>query len=294
MKRENSYLFIQDSITVKLTGGLGNQLFIFAAGLASATRLNVPLILDKSFYEVPGEKRTFQLGFLEDLYTFSPVLNKPSAALFAKIKHRSSGKIFREQNAVIFDEKFLDVTPGTRLEGYFQSPKYFENIKNLLIERIVTAGNAGAVSNSIALHLRRGDYLNPGTMQFHGITTSEYALRAIDLISRIENGKPVLVYSDDQETVKKELSISANSRRKNQYSFIDQRGLSDIQSLVQMSRSSHMVMSNSSFSWWAAFILSERNKEGIVVSPRPWFADGSSAADLLLPHWLTLDARSTK
>lgn len=282
----------KDAITVKLTGGLGNQLFIFAAGLASATRLEVPLVVDKSFYEVPGEKRTFQLDFLEDLYTLSSLSEKTPASLFSSINYRPRGKVFRERNAVVFDKDFLNVTPGTRLEGYFQSPRYFENIKELLLGRIVSAGKAGAITNSIALHLRRGDYLNPGTMQFHGVSSSSYALRAIDVISRSEGDKPVLVYSDDLDTVKKELNFSSNFQRMDKYSFITQDGLSDIQSLVQMSRSSHMVMSNSSFSWWAAYIISERNPESIIVSPRPWFADGSSAADLLLPHWLTLDARS--
>jgi len=62
-------------------------------------------------------------------------------------------------------------------------------------------------------------------------------------------------------------------------------------SMQQLAAGEHMIMSNSSFSWWAAWMM-DRGTGGYVIAPRPWFGDDTAASDLLLPNWITLDARS--
>lgn len=276
----------QDSITAKLSGGLGNQLFIFAAGLSASTRLNVPLIIDKSNYSKPGESRKYELGFLEDLA--SEVVDFPVENLINRaFKRVFDNKIFREQNPIKYDPGFESVTPGTTLEGYFQSYKYFENVKDQILERLQTRNKSQNSENSIGIHLRRGDYLQASTAQFHGITSAKYAFNALKLINKIVGDFPVAVYSDDLDLAQKELAEFKTSH----FEYIDQTNLTDLESLLQMAQSSHFIMSNSSFSWWAAFIMSSRDAGSTVIAPRPWFADDSSASDLLLPQWLSLDKR---
>lgn len=276
----------QDSITAKLSGGLGNQLFIFAAGLSASTSLNVPLIIDKSNFSIPGESRRYELGFLEDLA--SEVVDFPVANLINRAYKRVfNNKTFREENPVKYDSRFESITPGTTLEGYFQSYKYFENVKDQLIERLQTNIKSQNVENSIGIHLRRGDYLQASTAQFHGITSAKYAANALKLINKISGEYPVAVYSDDLDLAQKELEEFNTG----DFQYINQTNLTDLESLLQMAQSTHFIMSNSSFSWWAAFILSSREANSVVVAPRPWFADDSSASDLLLPQWLTLDKR---
>lgn len=276
----------KDAITAKLSGGLGNQLFIFSAGLAAAKRLDVPLIIDKSNFSVQGESRSYKLQFLESFAT--QVVDTPKNNLLKNaFRKRLSNKIFTEENPIKFDSRFESITPGTQLEGYFQSYRYFESVEDLILNTL-TSQNVSLVSNNtIALHLRRGDYLQEKTANFHGITSAKYAANAIDLVRSISGNIPVSVFSDDLPLAKSELEEYFSKN----LIYVQQDGLSDLESLLQMSRAEHMIMSNSSFSWWAAFIMSKRNSMSVVVAPRPWFSDDSSAADLLLPHWISLDKR---
>jgi hypothetical protein len=276
----------KDAVTAKLSGGLGNQLFIFAAGYATAKKLGVPLIIDKSDFSRPGESRKYELGFLEDLTykVVDRVKTNPAQRVYDRL---NSNKIFREASPIQFDPRFDEIRPGTTLLGYFQSFRYFDSVKEDIITRLVSQGTNVEVKDSISLHLRRGDYLQIETQNFHGLSTARYASRALETIRSITGHLPAYVYSDNLEIVRHELE---------QYSLIDltfvnQDKLTDIESLVQMSQSQHMVMSNSSFSWWAAFLMHCRSGESVVIAPRPWFSDDSSASDLLLPDWITLDKR---
>ena len=58
-----------------------------------------------------------------------------------------------------------------------------------------------------------------------------------------------------------------------------------------MSLSQGLIMSNSSFSWWAGWLMRQRDQSARVIAPRPWFATGESAADLLYEDWITIGAR---
>ena len=276
----------KDAITAKLSGGLGNQLFIFSAGLAAAKRLDVPLIIDKSNFSIHGESRSYQLQFLENFAeeVIDTPKNNPLKNAFTR---RFTNKIFTEENPIKFDSRFESITPGTQLEGYFQSYRYFESVEELILNTLTSQNVPWVSNNTIALHLRRGDYLQVKTANFHGITSAKYAVNAIELVRSISGNNPVSVFSDDLPQAKIELQEYFSK----ELIYVQQDGQSDLESLLQMSLSEHMIMSNSSFSWWAAFIMNKRNSKSVIVAPRPWFSDDSSAADLLLPHWISLDKR---
>ena len=274
-----------DAIVVDLKGGLGNQLFIFAAGYAQAQRLGCRLVIDASRYSNPDPPHKYGLGFLEDLadetLRLPPKRRRPPFIRRRKAGHTQY--VFEENSAVAYDPTIEKIIPGTTLFGYFQSWQYFDGVADLLFKRL--SAGVGSLA-PITLHLRRGDYLNALTAKVHGLATADYARRAIALLNALGVGGSVAVFSDEQDRVARELDgFPAN------LIFPDQRGMSALASLQQLASGEHMIMSNSSFSWWAAWMM-DRRTGGYVIAPRPWFADDTAASDLLLPNWITLDAGS--
>ena len=285
-----------DAIVADLRGGLGNQLFIFAAAYAQAQRLDCRLVIDASRYTYPNEPRRYELDFLEDL---ADETLRDSAGLRATTGLRVAGRlrarlsphsrpathtshVFEETSAVVYDPAIEKISPGTTIVGYRQSPHYFDRVADLLFDRLsVSAGKLAPIT----LHLRRGDYLS-AAHRTHGVASADYAKRAMALLNNLGADGPVAVFSDEPDRVAHELDgFPAN------LTFPNQLGMSPLASMQQLAAGEHMIMSNSSFSWWAAWIVNRRTG-GYVVAPRPWFRDDTAASDLLLPNWITLDARN--
>jgi len=276
-----------DAIVADLRGGLGNQLFIFAAAYAQAQRLNCRLVLDASRFSNPAEPRRYELDFLEDLA--DETLRAPAGLpvpLLARLRRKAFPTrplMFEETSAVGYDPAIEEITPGTTLAGYFQSPRYFDRVADLLFERLATGGSKQA---PITLHLRRGDYLDPRFAKILGLTSVDYAKRALALLNALGVAGPVAVFSDEPGRVAHELDGFPAD-----LTFPDQTGMSSLASMQQLAAGEHMIMSNSSFSWWAAWLMNRRTG-GQIIAPRPWFGDDTAASDLLLPNWITLDTRS--
>jgi hypothetical protein len=283
-----------DAIVAHLSGGLGNQLFIFAAAYAQAQRLGCRLVIDASRYAYTSEPRRYELNFLEDLADETirvptglhvPTGLRVPTRLRTRLRRKAphTPQVFEETSAVAYDPAIEKVTPGTTLVGYFQSSLYFDRVADLLFKRLYAEVSKLA---PITLHLRRGDYLNARIAKFHGLTSVEYAKRAIALLNALGVAGPVAVFSDQPDRVSHELDgFPAN------ITFPDQTGMSSLASLQQLAAGEHMIMSNSSFSWWAAW-MTDRRAGGYIIAPRPWLTNDTAAADLLLPNWITLDARS--
>lgn len=274
-----------DAIVADLRGGLGNQLFIFAAGYTQAQRLGCRLVIDASRYSNPDQPHKYGLGFLEDLAdeTLRFPLRRRIPLSIRRRRAVHTQYVFEENSVVRYEPSIGAITPGTTLVGYFQSWHYFDGVADLLYERL--SSSIGKLA-PITLHLRRGDYLNAKNAKVHGIATADYARRAVTLLNDLGVVGSVAVFSDEQDRVARELDgFPAN------LILPDQRGMSALASLQQLASGEHMIMSNSSFSWWAAWMM-DRRTGGYIIAPRPWFADDTAASDLLLPNWITLDAGS--
>ncbi|MGX5695895.1 alpha-1,2-fucosyltransferase [Agromyces soli] len=300
---------ISDGICGYLQGGFGNQLFILAAAWEQADRLGCPLYIDASRFIAgdPIERaretpRDFELGEISFpgivLRKDSPWFrNSPRRPAVARRPGRGASrlKVYR-QPSLKYHEDVNRVTPGTTLLGYFQSWRYFGGIA----DRLATALTDAAISESEAAHLatlgeaqqmtahvRRGDYLTPEARLHHGIASASYFERAIALLRHLHGAAtPVRVFSDSPEIVRLELAELENLE------FVDDTSaLGSVGTVLAMSRGTGFAMSNSSFSWWAAWLLNRRDPSATIIAPRPWQADGQSGHDQLLPTWLTLDAR---
>lgn len=300
---------ISDGICAYLQGGFGNQLFILAAAWEQAERLGCPLYVDASrFLAVDPLERTkdtprdFELGQIAFpglvLGEDSPwYRNSPRRPAAIRRPGRGSARLqVYRQPSFLYHEEVERVTPGTTLLGYFQSWRYFDGIADRLADELTGAALSQSEaatladfggSDRITAHVRRGDYLTPAARVHHGIASAEYFARAIGLLRQLDGtDRTVRVFSDSPEIVQDELEAVDG------LDFVeDTAALGSVATVLAMSRGTAFAMSNSSFSWWAAWLLSRRAPEATIIAPRPWQADGQSGHDQLLPTWLTLDAR---
>lgn len=297
---------ISDGVCAYLTGGLGNQLFIYCAAWEQAVRLDCPLYVDISHFQLPNI-RDFDLDTLNLPGTVisdnSPWQGRPLGVgrrrdrIKAKLRNIGSNdvdyKIFREAS-FNFDPSIYSISVGTTISGYFQSPRYFPNVAGLLRGAFEAVAHTTSeideiqsvkASEHLVLHVRRGDYMDEAVRAHHGLASYEYFDRAMRLAIKIDGERTPLIFTDDAVVVKRE--------------YADSRGvvvvdplhrMSTIATLKAMGSGRSMIMSNSSFSWWAAWLMSGQ-AGSTVIAPRPWFAEGAAAADLLLKDWVTLDAR---
>lgn len=278
-----------DAIVVKITGGLGNQLFGLAAGLSQAQRLDCRLVLDASGY-IDSGTRKFELADLGYEVIYHSGSTDAVGRLF--LRNKKKLKVFKE-SSFNYDPSINQVVPGTMLVGYFQSPRYFENVSDQVSSLIRNEPSLTRHSNAdertksgITMHIRRGDYLNDATRKFHGLASIDYFNRSLRLLSSSTDENQVKVFTDSPEQIDFNFFDS-----KLDFQFADNAGFGNFQTLNLMSQSKCFIMSNSSFSWWGAWLMNLGHPKGTVIAPRPWFASGEAAHDLLLPDWITLDAR---
>lgn len=294
----------EDGVCFKLMGGFGNQLFIAAAGLSVANSLNCNLYFDKSWYESDSIKQNSKitqrnlgidsLNFPAEFVSL-PARNKFQTKIFRAQKSKQKKYFVEGKTSFPFetDRNFI----GTRFEGYFQSPRYFEKISDQLIEIFQTFEkkhlnainqilNFRSESTFIASHIRWGDYLSSSNRIYHGPISLDYSAAGIEKIrSEIDKKLETIIFTDSPKLVLE------NNQSISNYSFpgeIEDTNISEPATIIAMSKAAGIVISNSSFSWWAAWLLNQR-EEGAVVAPLPWSQSNSSGGDLILPGWFRLD-----
>lgn len=258
-------------IIVKLTGGLGNQLFQYAFGRSLSYDLKTDIYFDLSHYE--GE---YSKSIIHDFYNLNHF----------KIKEKNL-KFLNNEQILEFDPSFYTETSFNELtqfpslnlnnvhipahfDGFWQSEKYFihneDIIKNDLQFKSILKGKNKKIAkdindhNSVAMHIRRGDYLNYTKF---GTCSIDYYEKAVELIEKnVENPK-FFIFSDDHHWVKKNIQIG-NPKYKVTHNDVETAH----EDLRLMSLCQHFIIANSSFSWWGAWLSKNQNK--IVTTPRPW------------------------
>lgn len=292
-------------VVARLIGGLGNQMFQYAAGRAIAEKYGVPLLLDVSGfqnyelrrYELDGFAISSSIASEEQLAAFPPVPNKKGlwAALQKRLIGTLSRSILREARYT-YDSRIETVQPPVLLDGYWQSERYFAQIATILrreftikagllnpanIEMLGEIEKAGG--QAVSLHVRRGDYVsNPQTAQYHGICTADYYLVAAARIAQHVENPHFFVFSDDPAWVQANLKL-LHMTTLVQVNDAD-NGLLDM-ALMRACR--HHIIANSSFSWWGAWLNDSPDK--IVIGPARWFAQaGNDTRDLIPSAWIRL------
>lgn len=251
-------------IVTKIQGGLGNQIFQWAYGFSLSLKYKVPQYLDLSFYKIQNgvTKRTYSLNKFPNLI-FSEI----------KIPHLDSIRVND-------DFVFRDLKIGNNnyyLDGYWQSEKYFKDhkdeIKNSLKineEKFKKYDFDGSVS----IHIRRTDYLTSNG--YHPVQTIEYYKNALDIIGGYGN---LYVFSDDINWCK------TNLKFKNMV-FVE--GNDDVDDLWIMSMCENNIITNSSFSWWGAWLNNHTDKK--IIAPKKWFGEGVklNTKDIIPENWIII------
>jgi Glycosyl transferase family 11 len=303
-------------ITVSLIGGLGNQMFQYAAGKALAERYGVPLALDVSGF------RNYALRpfLLDRLQVPEAHPEAASTALAAKASDRFSRSLWRQRVDRMlgfaglpklamrsdeyrephfhFDPTFETLGPQAALFGYFQSERYFasiaERLRNWFAPREPLGAAAAAALTRIersrlpiSVHVRRGDYLEPGTAEFHGILGEPYYREALTRLEEaIGRDAELFVFSDDAAAAEQVLNFVPRSRLVHIHGD-PERPWED---MTLMARCRHHVIANSSFSWWGAWLNCSPDK--MVIAPRAWFAASElkkqNTSDLYPPGWVKI------
>ena len=264
----------EDRIEILLRGGLGNQLFAFSVGRAVSLRRQVPLHMVTRFPITQNRSgRSFELSELIG----RGVSHGPQSV---------APRMFRE-SGFAWDARVEMLSQPVLLDGNFQSAKYFQNAADQVKGSIRASpsfanGSAKALKEPfIGLQVRRGDYLNLTTRQFHGVVPESYFLEGLYKLREVLGPLPAVVYSDDFETAQ---AIARGL--KNSMPHRPAANESALETLGSLSTASGLCISNSSFGWWGAYLA---ENQAAVIAPRPWFANPRvQTHDLLQPGWLTL------
>lgn len=271
---------LRETIVVRLQGGLGNQLFILAAGMEQSQRLGCKLVVDSSLLKT--DVRTLLGITTKRELEVSPLAESLGFEIIRlSVAQRTNLKVFREET-FDFNPSINQVLTGTLLEGYFQSYKYFRNVAPE-IRKSLESLNTDSDNRGTSLHVRRGDYLKSSNASFHGLITENFFNEALKKVSNTNPTTDYTLFTDSPDHVAEELSGLIS---KYNISIFEQ-DISPLLLLAKMSQSQNFIMSNSSLSWWAAWLMSQ-DENSVVIAPTPWFVEKPDTPDLLLPHWIKI------
>ncbi len=288
-------------IITKLIGGLGNQMFQYAAAKSLAVKWDTSVFVDIKGFENQSDDtpRKYELSIFE---TPIPIADTKSIQLLKKEpeniwqKWMQAFKLNPKANSIAFESShayniiFDTLTDNTYLNGFWQSELYFESIaatirndfkiKSIYLTNLDMWFTKIKRCNSASIHIRRGDYAsNHAANAFHGLCSLAYYEKGVEYINSKQDNIELFIFSDDIEWCR------MNFRFSNTMHFvIDTTAYQD---LHLMSQCQHHIIANSSFSWWGAWLNHNTNK--IVVAPEKWFANTAiDTKDIIPKSWIKL------
>jgi hypothetical protein len=286
-----------------IAGGLGNQLFMLCAGLYYEEKYGRRVTFDVSDSERvailhPG-LNVYELGLIRE-HQISKRKNIGESITTSNLLSRASAKIarqiwrlFSKSSYLIAEIGFvnLDCIPPTttRVEGYFQSWRYFSSLNQkpqLNIRSVVNPTDWFAEELKLAkerkfaaFHIRRGDYTQSKN-RINGILSAEYFQKVSKLLPA---DLELLIFTDSPKEVSAELGKMEKS-----FKVMNPPTNSDpVESLILMAQASHIAISNSTYSWWAATLASE---ETVIFAPTEWF----ELRDVIPNNWVKVQSEWVK
>jgi hypothetical protein len=287
-------------VIVRLTGGLGNQMFQYATGRALADRLGTELLLDTRAFGTPLALK----DYTRRAYALSPFKLRAKLATPADLKDWPVWVVeigmrlrfvrpwfgrWHFEPAISYDPGVLTLREPVCLVGYWQSERYFVDVAERIradfaLAQPLSGDNAALLQiarseHSVGLHVRRGDFVKlKHAAQVHGLCSIDYYRRAIGLVKERCPGCRFLVFSDDPEWARAELPLDASAV------FVTGNEQQPEHDLILMSACKHHIIANSSFSWWAGWL--GYSPEQIVIAPTPWYARPElDTRDLAVSRW---------
>lgn len=272
-------------IVVTMQGGTGNVMFCYAFGMMlQKIHPDIPVYFDMSWFDRDGNTSFGKPNVIfENLFK----LSFPSANAETMKLAKRQGQI-KQRESLLYEEEYFEIEQGF-FSGYWQSGKYFYKVKDEIRKKFTF--NEGFMSprqrkllekirktESVAVWLRRGDYLTVAVNDFGGLCTQEYYDRAMEYIRlRCENAE-FFIFSNDSEYI---------SEKYKEYNLmVYEDNTSDIKDydMYLMSACKHLIIANSTFAWWAAWLHGDN---GMIISPKKWL-NNREDKDIWEEHWIKM------
>ena len=280
-------------------------MFQYAAGFAIAQRLNMKVLVDVNYLK-DKSNRYFKFSnrdYVLDMFNISGEIASDNQIsqfrvprkgnkYFYHLKKRlaSERNIIREKNLTTCTS-FKNIASHCYLEGYWQNPIYFKDYENEIRQEFSFKNKLSEVcipvlqrienSNSVCIHVRRGDFVNHPTLD---VVKIEFYYKALAILSDIFPDLRLFVFSDDVSWCRENLELDLF-----EYEFIDPSlsGPHAEYHLHLMTFCKHFIIPNSTFSWWGAWL--SKSKEKIVIAPKKWFIGQTESINDILPkEWITI------
>lgn len=288
-------------IAIRIYGGLGNQMFQYAAGRALALRHGVPLKLDLRWMRryrnqpllitrLPIQKT--ELNWHERLaYTGFPFPRHPPYPFFRWVPYFWH-RVYMERSYG-FEDRFTRLGPDHFLFGRFQSYRYFSGYESVLRDDFRHQLNPALYDeaviemvrkpNAVAVQFRRGDYVtDAATGRYIGVCPMDYYRRAAEIVCKRINSPQFLVFSDDIEWCRRNVDLDGAV-------FVERKNGTAVDDMALAAQCRHIILANSTFSWWCAWLRAVG--DGITIAPERWFRDellNQETSELCPSSWMRI------
>jgi hypothetical protein len=289
-------VFDSRRVHLLLIGGLGNQLFQLAAGLYINDNSKLRIRFSSSWFSSTQRFRRMRMTPRQML--ISEILLDEEQSSLSRRKVRLVFFCSRFIRSLVVSESDANDTPLERissstklLSGYFQNYRYVESVQDSLLKRFSESETFKTLiprqlKPRIAIHIRLGDYVDDASARaFHGLTSIEYYVTAAHQMIQETGLREILIISDDPRKARN-MFTAAFEMTDIEISHVENS--TEMEDLALLSHSAGIVISNSSFSWWAAW-LGSNTLGARVIAPTPWFAQPSAAdVNLRVSSWTYL------
>jgi hypothetical protein len=288
-------------IAIRLWGRLGNQLFQYSFGRALSERTGEDLyfyVLEKNIRNESVSLSNFNVKIkflkpaeIKNLYHFY------GSDLLVRIERKLTSILPFIHRRIYIEKRtgYTEIAPLSAgcYDGYWQSYRYFSGIADQLRQElklkdsvVLPEGLEREISGStsVAIHIRRGDYLSRSGSSIYAYCGPDYYRRAIGHISGKVPDASFFVFSDDIEWVSKNFTFLPEGTKYVEHTADP----SDCIEISLMRNCSHNIIANSTFSWWGAFLGDQKDK--IVIAPESWYINmpGFIISDLIPSEWILM------
>jgi hypothetical protein len=296
-------------IIVKMTGGLGNQLFQYAFARSVSLHLKTEFKLDINPFSTYYKIRKYSLNHFNtkqqltrdwDFFGFVWLIkqNKLFNIFYKYLRLKSKlMPFYYPQQTFHFDPRVFSKN-GTYFDGFWVTEKYFKNIEPILRKELTlvkpfskenqTMLKKIKETNAVSIHVRRyitsADKNFGATSELHGTCSIDYYKKAIEHIKQCENNPHFFIFSDNYEWAIKNLKHLPYKM-----TFLNSANKKDYEDLMLMASCKHNIIANSTFSWWGAWLNPNKNK--IVIAPSKWFnnvKENVSTKDVIPESWIKI------
>lgn len=300
--------FRKSPITIELVGGLGNQLFGYFAGVFIAHSLGVelrPFIRSRAKGEARHQSSINSFDLPHTIYGHRSLLPNLERLLrlggafvqrlpILGMLVKNGGESLHRSIALGKDHSLGLIRPGSYVVGYFQTHEYYNSLRQSGVSSEVRLRSPSLWFNEqrleveetkpLIVHVRRGDYLHSKNNGIGALSVEYFreSLLLVKSLGNFENSK-TWVFSDDVSQVKADFEDAGLDIDR----WIEPPANSDpAESIILMSLGAAIVISNSTFSWWAAAL----GKPEVVVAPSPWFRSMPEPEGLIPADWLRVES----